>query len=100
MTMLLAMGLNLSSVHYAYVVVLQSLIYLAVALSVLVAADRIIHVIQYIYWRNCDKLRGTRPEDRYNFADLPEIVSTSSVLLFSSKETPTSLLLTHTHTPC
>jgi beta-mannan synthase len=73
MTMLLAMGLNLSSVHYAYVVVLQSLIYLAVALSVLVAADRIIHVIQYIYWRNCDKLRGTRPEDRYNFADLPEI---------------------------
>lgn len=71
--MLLAMGLNLSSVHYAYVVVLQSLIYLAVALSVLVAADRIIHVIQYIYWRNCDKLRGTRPEDRYNFADLPEI---------------------------
>ena len=40
-------GPNLAGVHHYYVVVLQCLIYLAVGLSVLVAADRIVHVLQY-----------------------------------------------------
>ena len=64
---------NLHNVHDVYVVVLQALIYLAVALSVLVAADRIVHVFQYLYWQNCHRLKAKKPEERYHFADLPDI---------------------------
>ncbi|QDZ21927.1 nucleotide-diphospho-sugar transferase [Chloropicon primus] len=71
-------GPNLSSVHDGYVIALQLLIYLAVGLSVLVAADRIVHVFQYVYWQNCHKFRVKKPEDRYVFADLPDITESGS----------------------
>ena len=71
-------GPNLAGVHHYYVVVLQCLIYLAVGLSVLVAADRIVHVLQYLYWQNCDKFKAKRPEDRYVFSDLPDMTRDGS----------------------
>jgi len=71
-------GPNLTGVHHYYVVVLQCLIYLAVGLSVLVAADRIVHVLQYLYWQNCDKFKAKRPEDRYVFSDLPDMTRDGS----------------------
>ena len=68
-------GPNVHVVHQYYCIVLQALIYLAVALSVLVAADRIVHVFQYVYWQNCHKLKRLKPEERYAFADLPDMSS-------------------------
>ena len=65
-----AIGLDGSSLYMHYVHALQVLIFVAVTLSVLVAADRFLHVVQYLYWKSQRSLRNKRPEDAFAFADL------------------------------
>ena len=57
-------GPNLAGVHHYYVVVLQCLIYLAVGLSVLVAADRIgtAFIFNIMPIRPERKIRSSRPK--------------------------------------
>mmetsp|Transcript_15640 Transcript_15640/g.39888 ORF Transcript_15640/g.39888 Transcript_15640/m.39888 type:complete len:534 (-) Transcript_15640:267-1868(-) len=73
MITLLDVGFNWGGVYALYVNVLQALIFAAVALSVFVAADRFIHVVQYVFWKYWQKYSSKRPEDYHVFADLPDM---------------------------
>ena len=75
MITLLDVGFNWGGVYALYVNVLQGMIYISIALSVVVAADRFIHVVQYVFWKYWQKYSSKRPEDYHVFADLPDMVS-------------------------
>ena len=62
-------GQSLLEGHALYVAFLQVAIYVAVALSVAVAIDRVFHVAQFVWYT---RVARTKPEKRFAKPDLPD----------------------------
>lgn len=67
-------SLYASSVYDGYIVVLEAIISLAVALSVLISIDRLLHVIKYVFLKLKSRLFGKRPESKWRFQPFPDPV--------------------------
>ncbi|GAB4820248.1 hypothetical protein N2152v2_007294 [Parachlorella kessleri] len=65
------LGLFLSSYYEVYVVFFHAAVQLAVLLSLLVSADRILNICKYGYIKLRQKVTGKAPEDYWNYQILP-----------------------------
>ena len=59
------------SAYELYVALLDALISVAVALSVVVSLDRVFHVMKYMQLKTRSRVTGRKPEDYYQFSQLP-----------------------------
>jgi hypothetical protein len=62
------------SAYELYVALLDALISVAVALSVVVSLDRVFHVVKYAQLKARGRVTGRKPEDYYQFDPLPDPV--------------------------
>ena len=62
------------SAYELYVALLDALISVAVALSVVVSLDRVFHVMKYVQLKMRSRVTGRRPEEYYQFNALPDPV--------------------------
>jgi beta-mannan synthase len=62
------------SAYELYVALLDALISVAVALSVVVSLDRVFHVAKYMQLKARSRVTGRKPEDYFQFAALPDPV--------------------------
>ena len=67
------------SAYELYVALLDALISVAVALSVVVSLDRVFHVVKYAQLKARGRVTGRKPEDYYQFDPLPDPVRARSV---------------------
>lgn len=63
---------NAASVYDFYVAVLEAVLSVAVALSVLISLDRLFHVVKYVHFKLKARLLGKRPEANFRFAAFPD----------------------------
>ncbi len=66
------------SAYELYVALLDALISVAVALSVVVSLDRVFHVVKYAQLKARGRVTGRKPEDYYQFDALPDPVRARS----------------------
>ncbi len=59
------------SAYELYVALLDALISVAVALSVVVSLDRVFHVMKYMQLKTRSRVTGRKPEDYFQFSQLP-----------------------------
>lgn len=64
------------SAYELYVALLDALISVAVALSVVVSLDRVFHVMKYVQLKTRARITGRKPEEYYQFNALPDPVCT------------------------
>ena len=69
---MLLLGALLSSAWDAYVLLFGAAVRLAVFLSLLVSADRILAIAKYLFVKARQRLTGRAPEDDWGYAPLPE----------------------------
>lgn len=62
------------SAYELYVALLDALISVAVALSVVVSLDRVFHVMKYVQLKMRARVTGRKPEEYYQFNALPDLV--------------------------
>ncbi len=62
------------SAYELYVALLDALISVAVALSVVVSLDRVFHVAKYVQLKARSRVTGRKPEDYFQFSALPDPV--------------------------
>ena len=62
------------SAYELYVALLDALISVAVALSVVVSLDRIFHVAKYVQLKTRARITGRKPEEYYQFNAMPDPV--------------------------
>ena len=68
------------SAYELYVALLDALISVAVALSVVVSLDRVFHVVKYAQLKARSRVTGRKPEDYYQFDPLPDPVRCTRIL--------------------
>lgn len=85
------------SAYELYVALLDALISVAVALSVVVSLDRVFHVMKYMQLKTRSRVTGRKPEDYYQFSQLPGegryfggtmyilLITVASILLIHSR---------------
>eukprot|EP00210_Caulerpa_lentillifera_P004084 g3897.t1 len=67
-------SLYTTTIYDGYVTVLEALVSLAVALSILITIDRISHVFKYVYLKLKSRLFGKKPESKWRFQPFPDAV--------------------------
>ena len=79
------------SAYELYVALLDALISVAVALSVVVSLDRVFHVMKYVQLKLRARVTGRKPEEYYQFNALPDPVRPTLDPLLTPCTTPSEM---------
>lgn len=68
------LGALLAGYYDLYVALFSAAVQLAVFLSLLVSADRVLNIAKYLYVKARQRVTGNAPEDYWHFKPLPQDV--------------------------